>query len=376
MLKNNISRIALILLLLTTSLCSVSKGTKISKEYAGINLDGDSIFVYTLSNGLGTEIEISNFGGIVMSLKLHDINGDIKDVVLGYNDISEYIKDNKPHFGALIGRYANRISNACFKLDGRSYKLEINRPPHHLHGGDIKGFDRIAWKSQIVEMGHNKVLCLSHFDKDGTAGYPGNIKVEVKYSLNNRNEFKIEYNATTDRKTVLNMTNHSYFNLSGFEDSTIHGHNFYINSQFFIDTDSLLIPTGEILNVDRTDFDFRKTTIIRERLKETGGFDVCYKLNKKDEKPAPAAVAYCPSTGIKMTVYTNQPGLQFYTGNFLNSTIQGKYGQVYHKHSAFCFETQNFPDAPNNPNFPNSVLMPEDTYHHLTTYKFELIDGL
>ena len=187
MLKNNISIIALILLLLTTSLCSASMGTKISKEYAGIYLNGDSIFVYTLSNGLGTEIEISNFGGIVMSLKLHDFNGEIKDVVLGYNDISEYIKDNKPHFGALIGRYANRISNACFKLDGRSYKLEINRPPHHLHGGDIKGFDRIAWKSQIVEMGHNKVLCLSHFDKDGTAGYPGNIKVEVKYSLNNWN---------------------------------------------------------------------------------------------------------------------------------------------------------------------------------------------
>ena len=352
-----------------------ASGGHISKKSFGKASDGHPVSIYTLTNAHGMEARITNYGGIVVSLKVPDRNGKFSDVVLGYNTVAEYIK-NSPYFGALIGRYGNRIAGGKFTLDGKTHKLFVNNGPNSLHGGK-KGFDKVVWHAGEVHSASGVGLALSYLSKDGEEGYPGNLKVRVVYTLTNRNELKIAYTATTDKDTVLNLTNHSYFNLKGAGNGDVMDHVMMINADNITPVNKTLIPTGKLEPVQGTPFDFRTPHTIGSRIHDKdqqltygNGYDHNFVINRKGAGRALAARVYEPTSGRVLTVTTTQPGVQFYTGNFLDGTNVGKGNKAYKFRYAFCLETQHFPDSPNQPNFPTSELRPGQTYRQTTAYKF------
>lgn len=345
------------------------------KKEFGRTPDGKQADLYVLTNKNGMEVEITNYGGIVVSLKVPDRQGKLGDVVLGYDTLDEYVAD-KSYFGAIIGRYGNRIGGGKFSIDGVTYTLAKNNGQNTLHGG-IVGFNKKLWDASDVSKGDEPALELKYTSKDGEEGFPGNLMTTVVYTLTNKNELKIEYSATTDKKTVVNLTNHSYFNLAGAGSGEILKHVLRLEANRFTPVDSGLIPTGELKSVAGTPFDFRKPMEIGAKIDEDDpqlklgpGYDHNFVLNKKKPSgPALAARVEEPTTGRVLEVWTTEPGVQFYTSNSLGDT-KGKGGLIYKRRTAFCLETQHFPDSPNKPSFPSTLLAPGQHYHTVTVYKF------
>ena len=345
------------------------------KQPFGKTGDGQSVDLYTLTNHSGMEATITNFGGIVVSMKVPDRNGKLDDVVLGYDNLDGYLT-NKAFFGALVGRYANRIAHAQFKLNGVTYNVPKNDGDNSLHGG-TNGFNKRVWTAKDVSGSHGQALELTYVSKDGEEGYPGNLTAKVVYTLTDQNELKIDYSATTDKDTVLNLTNHTYFNLAGQGNGDILGHELTLHADRFTPVDPTLIPTGELQPVKGTPFDFTKPVAIGARinqddpqLKVGKGYDHNWVLNSAKGSVSLAAEAYEPKTGRVLQVLTDQPGIQFYSGNFLDGSITGKSGKVYNLRNGFCLETQHFPDSPNHPAFPSAVLKPGQHYRTTTIFKF------
>lgn len=366
-------------LLMTTSApvgATPQPGSTTKKSF-GQTPDGQPADLYVLANKNGSEVSITNYGGAVVSLKVPDRNGKLADVVLGYDNADGYAAD-KSYFGALVGRYGNRIGHAQFVLDGKTYTLAKNNGENTLHGG-IKGFNKALWVAKTISAKDGQSLELSYLSKDGEEGFPGNLKVTVVYTLTDANALKIEYSATTDKKTVVNLTNHAYFNLAGQGSGDILGHLLMLNADQFTPVDSGLIPTGELRDVMGTPFDFRKPTAIGaridasdEQIKLGGGYDHNFVLRMPMEHhESLAARVVEPTSGRVMEVWTTEPGIQFYTGNFLDGKT-GKGGATYPKRNAFCLETQHFPDSPNQPKFPSVVLSPGERYHTITKYTFSV----
>lgn len=343
------------------------------KEPFGQTPDGREVDLYTLTNTNGLRAKITNYGAILVSLEVPDRDGNLADITLGYDNLDDYVKRGA-FFGATVGRYANRIGGAKFVLDGTEYKLAANNGENHLHGG-IKGFDKVVWKLDDLKYESNKaVVKMSYISEDGEEGYPGNMACTVTYTLTKDNELKISYEAETDKTTVVNLTNHSYFNLAGQGTGDILGHKLTLNADKYTPVDEGLIPTGEIRSVKDSPMDFTLPTSIGSRIKQVGdGYDHNYVLNSGGGTLALLALAarvYEPTSGRVMEIYTTEPGVQLYTGNFLDGTLTGKAGKVYKKHYAFCLETQHFPDSPNKPNFPSAVLLPGQKYTSVTVHKF------
>lgn len=332
--------------------------------------EGQEVKLYTLANTNGLKARITNYGAILVSLEVPDKNGKLADITLGFDTLDGYIKGH-PYFGAIVGRYANRIGAAKFKLNGAEYKLAANNGPNHLHGG-IKGFDKVVWKAEyVLADSDGATVKLSYLSKDGEEGYPGNLTCTVTYTLTKDDELKISYEAETDKTTILNLTNHSYWNLAGQGNGDILGHELMLNADKYTPVDEGLIPTGEIKSVKDSPMDFTKPMIIGSRIAQVeGGYDHNYVLNSGEQKIPLCARAYEHTSGRIMEIYTIEPGVQFYTGNFLDGSITGKAGKVYNKHYGFCLETQHFPDSPNKPDFPSVVLKPGDKYTTVTVYKF------
>jgi aldose 1-epimerase len=350
--------------------------TSITHKPFGKTTEGQSVDIYTLRNRRGMEARVTNYGGIVVSLTTPDRNGKLADVVLGYTDLDTYMRPPFPYFGAIIGRYGNRIAKGRFTLNGVEYKLAINNGENSLHGG-LKGFDKVVWTASERKTAAGPALALSYLSKDGEEGYPGNLRTTVVYTLTSNNELKIDYTAATDKDTVINLTHHSYFNLAGEGNGDILKHNLVLRADSFIPTDAGSIPTGEIRNVAGTPFDFRKANTIGERinnddeqLKLGNGYDHTWVINGRMGVLRQAAIAYEPTTGREMEVWTTEPGVQFYTGNFLDAAIIGKSGKPYPRRSGFCLETQHYPDSPNQPNFPTTTLRKGAVYHSTTIYRF------
>ncbi|MEO5909497.1 MAG: aldose epimerase family protein [Pelobium sp.] len=336
-------------------------------------LDGKQVKLYTLTNQNQMKVAITNLGGRIVSIIVPNKDGKMVDVALGYDKVESYQKQGEPFFGAIIGRYGNRIGKGKFALDGKEYALELNDGVNTLHGGK-SGFYNKVWEATQP---NDSTLMLSYNSPDGEGGYPGNVKVNVTYTITSTNGIKMDYDAQSDEKTVLNLTNHAYFNLSGEGDSTILDHVLMVDADAITPVDNTLIPTGEMMDVSLTPFDFRKPTAIGDRINEENeqlksgkGYDHNFVLNKKGGMQKVATV-YSPKTGIELAIITEEPGLQFYSGNFLTGADKdGKGGKAYPLRSAFCLETQHFPDSPNKPNFPSTVLNAGDTYHTTTIYQF------
>jgi aldose 1-epimerase len=331
--------------------------------------DGGPVSVYTMSNKNRVKITVMTYGGIVTSIETPDRRGAASQIVLGFDSLPEYLAHPQPYFGALIGRYANRIGGARFKLEGTDYKLDANDGANSLHGG-AHGFDKVNWTGRQLPDGGVE---MSYTSKDGEGGYPGTVHVTATYHLTDANELRIDYSASTNKTTVVNLTNHSYFNLRG--DGDILGHMVTINADRFTPVDAGLIPTGELRLVDKTPFDFRKATPIGARIEQNDeqlklgkGYDHNWVVNGTGLRVA--ARVEEPTTGRVLEVLTTQPGIQFYTGNFLDGTIRGHGGKIYARRSGLCLETQHFPDSPNKPSFPSAVLKPGDTFRSSTVYKF------
>jgi len=349
-----------------------------TKKSFGKTPDGQPVDLYVLTAKGGAEASITDYGGAVVSLKVPDRNGKLADVVLGYDTADGYVND-KSFFGALVGRYGNRIGHAQFTLDGKTYTLAKNNGENSLHGG-IKGFNKAVWTAKIIPAKDGQSLELSYFSKDGEEGFPGSLKVNVIYTLTDSNALRISYSATTDKKTVVNLTNHSYFNLAGQGSGDILGHLLMIQADKFTPVDAGLIPTGELRDVAGTPFDFRKPLAIgaridqdEEQLKLGGGYDHNFVLRRSiDPGESLAARVLEPASGRVLEVWTTEPGVQFYTGNFLDGKTAGKGGATYPRRSAFCLETQHYPDSPNQPKFPSVVLNAGERYHTITTYKFSV----
>jgi len=345
----------------------------ISKKAFATTPDDQQVDIYTLSNTNGLKAEIITYGGTIKSLYVPDKNGNLADIVLGYDNLDEYINGNT-YFGCIIGRYGNRIANGKFTLDDTEYTLATNDGPHHLHGG-IKGFDKVVWNAKVIDAGGSEALKLTYTSPDGEEGYPGNLTCTVTYTLTNANELKIQYHATTDKATLINMTNHSYFNLAGFDSGDILSHELEMTADNYLPADETLMPTGEIKSVKETPMDFTKQSVIGSRIAQAGGdpvgYDHCYVLNSPDGSLTKAACVYEPNTGRIMNVYTTEPGMQFYTGNFLDGSSKGK-GVTYNKHAGLCLETQHYPNSPNMESFPSAVLRPGETYSTTTVHEFTL----
>ena len=367
---------------LLNTACSVEDATqsetKTEKEVAvqefGKSPQGEAVQIHTLTNPQGMEARISNYGGIVVSLKTPDRNGAFADVVLGHDSVEGYAKS--PYFGAIIGRYGNRIGNAQFALQGNTYPLARNNGPNHLHGG-IKGFDKVVWTAEPVNSPEGQGLSLSYVSADGEEGYPGTLSAKVVYLLTNDNALRIDYEASTDKPTIVNLTNHAYFNLKDAGATTILDHELMLNADRYTPVDKTLIPTGELAAVEGTPFDFRQPTAIgaridgdHEQLKFGLGYDHNFVLNRSADGLVLAATVFEATTGRRMEVLTTEPGVQFYSGNFLDGTVSGRGGAVYQRRSGFCLETQHFPDSPNKPQFPSTVLEPGQAYRTTTVYRF------
>jgi aldose 1-epimerase len=345
------------------------------KKLFGKLQDGTQIFLYSLKNDLGTQISIINYGAIVTNIFVPDKNGRFDDVVLGYDSIEGYVND-KVFLGAIVGRYGNRIANGKFILDGNEYQLARNNGENHLHGGP-KGFFKVLWDAEPLISDAGESLKLTYVSPDGEEGYPGTVELTVTYTLTKANELEIDYEGKTDKPTILNPTNHSYFNLSGDFTKTILDHELQINADRFTPVDQNQITTGELKNVEGTPFDFRKSTPVGlrindkdEQLQYGGGYDHNWALNNFNRKVREIALLYHSQTGRYMEVLSNQPGLQFYSGNSLDGSFVGKNGITYNKRSALCLETQYFPDSPNKAHFPSVTLRPSEIYRQTTIYKF------
>jgi len=346
----------------------------IQKEVFG-QADGKQVDLYRLTNANGLKASIMTYGGIVVSLEVPDRNGRLADIVLGYDTLKEYIKDN-PYFGALIGRYGNRIGNGKFTLDGVEYTLAKNNGENHLHGG-VKGFDKVVWNGEEVETDDAVGVKLTYLSKDGEEGYPGNLSCTVIYRLTNEDELRIDYEARTDKATPIGLTHHSYFNLAGAGSGDILGHELMLNADKITLTDKGLIPTGKLASVKGTPMDFTEPTVVGERidadyepLKFGGGYDHNWVLNGSGGALTFAAEVYEPGSGRVMEIHTSEPAIQFYAGNFLNGSNVGKGGKVYNRRCGFCLETQHFPDSPNKPKFPPVILRPGKKYTHVIVHKF------
>ena len=347
---------------------------QLKKSLFGQSEDGSNVNLFTLTNDNQIEIRITNYGGIIVSIQTPDRDGKLGDIVLGFDTLDEYLAGH-PFFGVLVGRFANRIAHARFTLEGVEYTLAPNNGPNALHGGN-HGFDKALWQATSFENEDAVGVSLRYLSEDGEEGYPGNLSVQVIYTLTNQNELRIDYLATTDQTTIVNLTNHSYFNLKGKE--TILDHVVYLNADHYTPTDETLIPTGEIRSVENTPMDFRQPTAIGARidwadepLQLAGGYDHNWVLNKAEEGDlSHCATVTEPTSGRRMEVYTTQPGVQFYTGNMMPEEIAGKGGTLYPRRGGLCLETQVFPDAPNHPHFPSAALEPGEKYEQTTIFRF------
>lgn len=351
--------------------------TTVIPDSAGFQdtINGKTVKLYVLENKSGMKAAITNYGGRIVSLLVPGKDSILTDVVLGYDSLKHYQKPDEPFFGAIIGRYGNRIAKGQFTLGGKKYQLDVNNGVNTLHGG-FKGFYMQVFQARQE---NPQTLHLEYLSKDGEGGYPGNLTIKVTYTLTDDNSLKIDYTATTDQETPVNLTNHAYFNLNGDGSNTITNHVLQIDADRYTPVDTTLIPTGELASVKGTPFDFTTAKPIGKdieadnvQIKNGKGYDHNFVLNQNDGS-GPVAVVSSPETGIKMEVYTSEPGLQFYSGNFLTGeTSDGKGGKAYPFRSAFCLETQHFPDSPNRPSFPSTILQPGQTYQTSTTYKFLL----
>jgi aldose 1-epimerase len=345
-----------------------------SEKPFGQTPNNEAVTLYTLKNSKGMEVQIMNYGAIITKIMVPDKNKVIEDVVLGFDSVADYIKDS-PYFGAVVGRYGNRIAAGKFSLDGKNYSLAAQNNGQHLHGG-LKGFDKKVWKMLSQKPGS---LTLSYLSKDGEEGFPGNLEVQVTYTLTEDNAIAMDYTAKTDQATVLNICNHSYFNLTGNAKRDVLDHTIQLNAPFFIPVDKVLIPTGEVKSVKGGPFDFTNPKKIGleinsqdEQITFGGGYDHCYAFDKAPGAYAKIAHVEEPVSGRVMEVFTTEPGVQFYTGNNLDGHLIGKYGAKYNKRTGFCLETQHYPDSPNKPNFPSTVLRPGETYTSKTVYQFSV----
>jgi aldose 1-epimerase len=359
------------------SCCSTTEASISMRPYGMV--DGKSVNAYTLTNTNGLKMEVINYGGIITRLYVPDRNGKLEDIVLGYDDLASYVEAN-PYFGAIIGRVGNRIAHGKFTLDGKVYTLATNNAPGdipcHLHGGE-KGFDKVVWSAvPSLEKGEASIT-FHYISADGEEGYPGNLDVKVTYRLTNANELVCEYEATTDKATVVNLTNHTYFNLAGAGKGDILSHELMLNADRYTPVNAGLIPTGELAPVAGTPFDFRKATAIgarvdagHEQIRFGLGYDHNWVLNRDGKGLSLAAKVYEPASGRVMKIHTEEPGIQFYCGNFLNGSNVGKGGVPYQFRTGFCLETQHFPDSPNQPDFPSIVLRPGQVYRTKTVHAF------
>lgn len=345
---------------------TAAKATLTQAEYGKV--DGAAITQYTLTNASGMIVKLINYGATVTDIITLDKTQARGNVVLGFDSLSGYLQNGNPYFGCIVGRYGNRIANGKFTVDGKTYTLAKNNNGQSLHGG-LKGFDKVVWTASVE--GDNAVK-FTYLSKDGEEGYPGNLNVAVTYTLTNDNELKIDYSATTDKATPVNLTNHSYFNLSAGADSTILGHELVLKADSFTAVNKVLIPTGKNPPVAGTPMDFNTAKLIGKDIAQVdGGYDHNYVLSKKGNDLGLAATVYHAGSGRFMEVFTTEPGIQFYSGNFLNGTLKHtRDGKAYIKHAGLCLETQHFPDSPNQPAFPNTILKPGETYHYTTVYKF------
>jgi aldose 1-epimerase len=333
--------------------------------------DGTPVELYTLTNKNGMTVKIMTYGAIITEIHVPDKEGKSADVVLGFNNLEQYLKGH-PFFGAIAGRYANRIAKGQFTLDGQTYHLPVNNGPNSLHGGTV-GFDKAVWKAEPAETPDGLTLTLTHFSPDGDQGYPGNMHATCIYTLTNDDALKYEVTATSDKDTVVNLTNHSYFNLAGEGSGTIDDQILTINADQYTPVDDTQIPTGEIASVKGTPFDFTTPTAIGDRIDQIPpGYDHNYVLFSSSGSLAIAARAKDPKSGRVLEVWTTQPGIQFYTANYLDGTLTGIGGKPYIKHGAFCLETQHFPDSPNHPTFPTTELKAGDKYDQVTVFKFSV----
>ncbi|GAA4305311.1 aldose epimerase family protein [Aestuariibaculum suncheonense] len=347
----------------------------ISKKAFGMTSDSIAVDQYTLKNEKGMEVSIITFGGIITNWTAPDKNNNYKDVVLGYETLAPY-ETNPTFFGALIGRYGNRIANGKFSLNGEEYALATNDGSNHLHGG-TKGFDKVVWTASETQTDSTASLVLTYLSKDMEEGYPGNLNTKVVYTLDNNNALRVDYEAITDKPTIVNLTQHSYFNLTGDFSKTILNHKLSIDADQFVPVNETLIPTGELVKVEGTPFDFRTAKPIGQdiniedvQLKRGLGYDHCWVLNKQDAGERSVAIAYDEESGRVLEVISNEPGIQLYTGNFLDGTLPSKQGGNYEYRTGLCLETQHYPDSPNQPDFPSTTLNPGETYKSATIFKF------
>jgi len=349
------------------------KGPTVTSERFGTMPDGTAVDIYTLRNANGVEVRAISYGGIITSLKAPDRAGALADIVMGFDTLDGYLAGH-PYFGAIIGRYGNRIGKAQFTLEGKTYPLAKNNGPNHLHGG-MKGFDKVVWTIGRAE-GANAIT-FTRTSPDGEEGYPGNLKVAVTYTLTDANELVVDYHATTDKATPVNLTQHSYFNLAGDGSGDILGHELTINADRYTPVDDTLIPTGELAPVEGTPFDFRKPMAIGARINANHpqlvagrGYDHNWVLNRSGGGQQFAARVLEPKSGRTLEITTEEPGIQFYAGNFLDGSLKGKAGRVYAHRTGFCLETQHYPDSPNKPDFPTTILKPGQEYKTRTVFKF------
>ena len=353
-------------------------GARVEQAYFGTLPSGDTVDVYTMANANGLEVRAITYGGIITSLMVPDRNGNMADVVLGYDDLQGYLRET-PYFGAIIGRYGNRIGGASFTLDRTEYELAANDGANHLHGGNT-GFDKVVWNAEPFEGPDGVGVVFSRTSPDGEEGYPGNLSVEVTYTLTDANELVFDYVATTDAPTPVNLTQHSYFNLGGHGSGNVLGHSMMLNAPRYTPVDEGLIPTGELAPVAGTPFDFTSAKMIGDdiaaddvQIERGGGYDHNFVLDREgvaDGELVEAAMVLHPSSGRVMSVRTTEPGIQFYSGNFLNGSIIGKGGAVYEHRYGFCLETQHYPDSPNKADFPSTILRPGEEYRSRTVYQF------
>ena len=349
----------------------------IEKKQFGTTKEGQNVDQYLFKSKSGMQISIITYGGIITSWTAADKNGDYKDIVLGYNTLEEY-ETETPYFGALIGRYGNRIANGIFSLNDTTYTLAVNNGVNHLHGG-LKGFDKVVWEAESMTSDTEASLVLKYLSKDMEEGYPGNLATTVTYTLNDNDQLEVKYEAITDKTTIVNLTQHSYFNLTADFNQTVLDHELIINADSFIPVDETLIPFGNLSDVSQTPFDFRASKRIGQHINDENtqlinglGYDHCWALNDQDKGMRFAASAYEPVSGRLLEVFTDEPGIQFYSGNFLDGSLPSKSGGVYEQRTGFCLETQHYPDSPNQEDFPSVVLHPDEKYESNTTFKLSV----
>jgi aldose 1-epimerase len=377
--KTIIFRIFMLVLFVSAAMvheAGAAKGKhQVRKEAFGKTGDGRPVALYTLTNSKGMEVRAMTYGGIIVSIRVPDKNGKMGDVVLGHDNVDGYLV-NPPYFGAIVGRYANRIAGGTFTLDGAKYTLPKNDGPNTLHGG-LVGFNKVIWEAKEFKNAKGVGVALSYLSKDGEEGFPGNLKVKVTYTLTDENQLMLDYEATTDKATPINFSQHSYFNLAGEGSGDILGHHLMLNADHFTPVDKTLIPTGELLPVQGTPMDFTKPTAIGDRINDNyeqlvvgKGYDHNWVINRTGDGLVLAARVHEPTSGRILEVFTTQPGVQFYSGNFLDGSIVGKQGHPYKLRNGLCLETQHYPDSPNHPDFPSTILRPGTTFHSQTVFKF------